>query len=224
MFGGKDKNILKRSQQFDISYGSSNIVRASFVFGDIGTGEDSLILCGQADADLKAGNTYSRYVAMYVWDGKKFSANMEKNFNLFERDKDGNLVNAKMSGHGDKGKEMFYSLPLCPANTAIINKGIKDEGGNKLYFDSLIFTYTKNGLELDAAWDIAKSMPGNSKKEYVEYDGTAGDMTGQTGAGALMTVTQTLSNTAESTVSYTEQVTYTGSNVQEGCLLQKLVL
>lgn len=189
MFGGKDKEILKRSQQFDISYGSSNIVRASFVFGDIGTGEDSLILCGQADADLKAGNTYSRYVAMYVWDGKKFATNLDKNFNLFERDKDDNLVNAKMSGHGDKGKEMFYSLPLCPANTAIINKGIKDEGGNKLYFDSLVFSYTKNGLELEEAWDMASFMPGNSKTEYVEYDGTAGDMTGQTGAGALMTVT-----------------------------------
>ena len=205
MFGGKDKEILKRSQQFDISYGSSNIVRASFVFGDIGTGEDSLILCGQADADLKAGNTYSRYVAMYVWDGKKFSANMEKNFNLFERDKEGNLVNAKMSGHGDKGKEMFYSLPLCPANTAIINKGIKDEGGNKLYFDSLVFSYTKNGLELEEAWDMASFMPGNSKKEYVEYDGTAGDMTGQTGAGALMTVTQTLSVTNEASAKYIEQ-------------------
>ncbi len=205
MFGGKDKNILKRSQQFDISYGSSNIVRASFVFGDIGTGEDSLILCGQADADLKAGNTYSRYVAMYVWDGKKFSANMEKNFNLFERDKDDNLVNAKMSGHGDKGKEMFCSLPLCPANTAIINKGIKDEGGNKLYFDSLVFSYTKNGLELAEAWDMAEFMPGKDKKEYVEYDGAAGDMTGQTGAGALMTVTQTLSVTDEAIAKYIEQ-------------------
>ena len=205
MFGGKDKEILKRSQQFDISYGSSNIVRASFVFGDIGTGEDSLILCGQADADLKAGNTYSRYVAMYVWDGKKFATNLDKNFNLFERDKDDNLVNAKMSGHGDKGKEMFYSLPLCPANTAIINKGIKDEGGNKLYFDSLIFTYTKNGLELAEAWDIASFMPGKDKKEYVEYDGAAGDMTGQTGAGALMTVTQTLSVTDEAIAKYIEQ-------------------
>ena len=66
----KGQGDSERSQQFDISYGSSNIVRASFVFGDIGTGEDSLILCGQADADLKAGNTYSRYVAMYTWDGK----------------------------------------------------------------------------------------------------------------------------------------------------------
>ena len=204
MFGGKDKNILKRSQQFDISYGSSNIVRATFVFGDIGTGEASLILCGQADADLKAGNTYSRYVAMYTWDGKKFMTNLEKNFDLFDRDKDGNLVHTKMSEHGEKGKEMFYSLPLCPANTAIINKGIKDEGGNKLYFDSLVFSYTKNGLELEEAWDMATFMPGNSKKEYVEYDGAAGDMTGQTGAGALMTVTQTLSSNSDADAKYTE--------------------
>ncbi len=206
MFGGKDKEILKRSQQFDISFGSSNIVRASFVFGDIGTGEDSLILCGQADADLKAGNTYSRYVAMYVWDGKKFATNLGKNFNLFEKNDKGQLINSKMEGHkNSEGKEVFYSLPLCPANTAIINKGIKDEGGNKLYFDSLIFTYTKNGLELAEAWDIASFMPGNSTKEYVEYDGTAGDMTGQTGAGALMTVTQTMSNTSQATAKYTEQ-------------------
>lgn len=204
MFGGKDKNILKRSQQFDISFGSSNIVRGSFIFGDIGTGEDSLILCGQADSDLKAGNTYTRYVAMYVWDGKKFSANMEKNFNLFERDKDGNLVNSKMSGHGEKGSEVFYSLPLCPANTAIINKGIKDEGGNKLYFDSLVFSYTKNGIELEETWDMASFMPGKDKTEYVEYDGTAGDMTGQTGAGALMTVTQTLSSNSDEDAKYTE--------------------
>lgn len=209
MFGGKDKEILKRSQQFDISYGSSNIVRASFVFGDIGTGEDSLILCGQADADLKAGNTYSRYVAMYTWDGKKFETNLDKNFNLFEKDDKGQLINSQMArpknSDGSDGAEVFYSLPLCPANTAIINKGIKDEGGNKLYFDSLIFTYTKNGLELAEAWDTATFMPGNSQKEYVEYDGAAGDMTGQTGAGALMTVTQTLSNTAEKIAKYTEQ-------------------
>ena len=209
MFGGKDKEILKRSQQFDISYGSSNIVRASFVFGDIGTGEDSLILCGQADADLKAGNTYSRYVAMYTWDGKEFATNLEKNFNLFEKNDKGELINSKMArpknSDGSDGAEAFYSLPLCPANTAIINKGIKDEGSNKLYFDSLIFSYTENGLELEEAWDIAKFMPGKDKKEYVEYDGTAGDMTGQTGAGALMTVTQTMSNTAGTTVSYTEQ-------------------
>lgn len=210
MFGGKGTDILKRSQQFDISYGSSNIVRASFVFGDIGTGEDSLILCGQADADIKDGNTYSRYVALYTWDGNEFKTNLEKNFNLFEETKEeGNkkaeLVYSVMSRDKVDGKYMFYSLPLCPANTAIITKGISEDGGNKLYFDSLIFTYDKNGLELSQAWDTASFMPGSKKKEYVEYDGTAGDMTGQTGAGALMTVTQTMSTISEPEVTYTEQ-------------------
>ncbi len=204
MFGGKGKELLKRSQQFDVSFGSSNIVRASFTYGDIGTGEESLILCGQSDADLKEGNTYSRYVAMYTWDGKKFAANVEKNFNLFE-ESDGSLVYQAMSRDKGNGRYMFYSLPLCPANTAIITKGISDDGGNKLYFDSLIFAYTDEGLELSQAWDMASFMPGNNKKEYVEYDGVAGDLTGQTGAGALMTVTQTMSAGEKKTETYREE-------------------
>ena len=67
---------------------------------------------------------------MYVWDGKKFATNLEKNFNLFEKNDKGQLINSQMSGHGESGKEMFYSLPLCPANTAIINKGIKEDHNN----------------------------------------------------------------------------------------------
>ena len=37
MFGAKGKDIFKRSQQFDVTYGSSNIVRASFELGDTDT-------------------------------------------------------------------------------------------------------------------------------------------------------------------------------------------
>lgn len=207
MFGAKDTDLLKRSQQFDITYGSSNIVRASFVFGDIGTGEEELILCGQADADLKKGNTYSRYVALYTWNGKQFVTNIEKNFDLFETNDKGKLVYSVMDGRKkdrETGKYPFYSLPLCPANTTIISKKMSDDGGNKLYFDSLIFSYTKNGLELSEAWDTQSFMPGGQLKEYVEYDGTAGDMTGVSGAGTLMTVTQVTSSTEDKTASYTE--------------------
>ena len=203
MFGDKGKDLLKRSQQFDITYGSSNIVRASFTFGDIGTGEEELILCGQADADLKAGNTYSRYVALYSWNGKQFVTNIEKNFDLFEKDDDGKLVNSAME-YNRKGVETFYSLPLCPANTAIISKSMKDDGSNKLYFDSLIFCYTDKGLELDQAWDVLNFMPGSKGKEYVEYDGAAGDMTGVSGAGILMTITQEASATVDKKASYVE--------------------
>lgn len=210
MFGAKDTDLLKRSQQFDITYGSSNIVRASFVFGDIGTGEEELILCGQADADLKKGNTYSRYVALYTWDGKQFVTNIQKNFELFETDDDDKLVYSVMSRAKEKDEDTnkeyysFYSLPLCPANTAIISKSITDDGSNNLYFDSLIFSYTKNGLELSQAWDTQSFMPGRQKKEYVEYDGTAGDMTGVSGAGTLMTVTQAMSANNELNASYKE--------------------
>lgn len=212
MFGAKDTDLLKRSQQFDITHGSSNIVRASFVFGDIGTGEEELILCGQADADLKKGNTYSRYVALYTWDGKQFVTNIQKNFDLFETNDKGKLVysvmlaNREKETDADTGKQYysFYSLPLCPANTAIISKSIKDDGSNKLYFDSLIFSYTKKGLELSEAWDTQDVMPGSQKKEYVEYDGTAGDMTGVSGAGTLMTVTQAMSANNELNADYVE--------------------
>lgn len=116
MFGAKDTDLLKRSQQFDITYGSSNIVRASFVFGDIGTGEEELILCGQADADLKKGNTYSRYVALYTWNGKQFVTNIEKNFDLFETNDKGKLVysvmlaNREKETDADTGKQILFVL------------------------------------------------------------------------------------------------------------------
>ena len=203
MFGGKDKDILKRSQQFDLTYGSSNIVRASFAFGDITSSDQSqktLVLCGQSDADLKAGNQNTRYVALYAWNGKSFTASVNKNFDLFEKDKDGNYVNSPMAtGHKDKdGKDVFYSLPLCPANTAIIGSGA-GKGADLLYFDSLIIGYGDSGLTIQQAWDNTDKMPGGSGENYVEYDAAAGDLTGTKGAGTLFTMTQTMSDHPEKT-------------------------
>ena len=203
MFGGKGTDILKRSQEFSLNYGSSNIVRASFAFGDITSSDQSqktLVLCGQSDADLKAGNQNTRYVALYAWNGKSFTASVNKNFDLFEKDKDGNYVNSPMAtGHKDKdGKDVFYSLPLCPANTAIIGSGA-GKGADKLYFDSLIIGYEKNGLTIQQAWDNTDKMPGGNRENYVEYDAAAGDLTGTQGAGTLFTMTQTMSDHPEKT-------------------------
>ena len=212
MFGGKDKDILKRSQQFDLTYGSSNIVRASFAFGDITSSDQSqktLVLCGQSDADLKAGNQNTRYVALYAWNGKSFTASVNKNFDLFEKDKDGNYVNSPMAtGHKDNdGKDVFYSLPLCPANTAIIGAGA-GKGADLLYFDSLIIGYKDSGLTIQQAWDNTDKMPGGSGANYVEYDAAAGDLTGAQGAGTLFTMTQTMSDHPE------EKATVTGKHMQ----------
>lgn len=201
MFGAKGTDLLKTSQQFNLTYGVSNIVRASFEFGDIaGSDSDILILCGQSDADLKAGNTQTRYVALYDWNGTSFVSNVYQNFNLFEKDKDNNYTWPIMSAHGDK----FYSLPLCTANTALIAQGLGG-GSDLLYFDSLIIKYGDKGLEIKEAWDNQATMQQNTTNpvDFVEYGAVAGDFTGQTGAGALVTMMQTLSSVAQKTASYT---------------------
>jgi len=208
MFGAKGTAMLNKSQQFSLKYGVSDIVRASFAFGDMaGSDADVLVLCGQSDADLKAGNTQTRYVALYDWNGEKFTSNVYQNFNLFQKD-NGNYTWPIMSAHNDK----FYSLPLCTANTAMISQGLGG-GGDLLYFDSLIIEYTDKGLSLKEAWDNTTAMQQNvgSCVEYVEYGAVAGDFTGQTGAGALVTMTQTLNSISpELTATYT----ITGSHQQ----------
>ena len=216
MFGGKDTNLLKRSQEFSLNYGASNIVRASFAFGDLaGSGEETLILCGQSDADLKGGKD-SRYVALYTWNGRGFVSSMAQNFVLFETDKDGKYTWSAMGDPYRSGaaKDHFFSLPLATANTAIISRPIQGDTvqqgssttqvhGSLLYFDSLIISYGDKGLSIDESWDTSSALPGGSGKDYVEYSAAAGDLTGQTGAGTLFTMSQTLSDHPGKQAKYT---------------------
>ncbi len=212
MFGAKGTAMLTASQQFDLTYGSSNIVRASFDFGDMaGSDEDVLILCGQSDADLKLGNTQTRYVALYSWNGTAFESNIYQNFDLFAQE-DSSYVWAAMTllrSSDSEGNFHFYSLPLCTANTGVISQGISG-GGDLLYFDSLIIEYTEDGLNIKEAWDVTGAMQQNIAHpvEYVEYGAVAGDLTGQTGKGALVTMTQTLKSSEKITATYT----FTGSH------------
>ena len=210
MFGGKGTEILKKSQEFGLKYGTSDIVRASFVFGDMtGSGDKSLILCGQADSDLKAGNTSSRYVAAYNWNGTQFeaSSSLVKNFDLFGKSDGAYIYSAMDPGHRPGADtDHFYSLPLCAADTAMITRPIGEDGGDLLYFDSLIIKCSDEGLDIAESWDISKAMQGNGAlHDYVEYSAESGDMTGQTGAAALAVMTQTLSSTSQKNATYTQQ-------------------
>ncbi|NLX65150.1 MAG: hypothetical protein GX022_10350 [Clostridiaceae bacterium] len=186
MLGAKGTAMLTKSQQFDLTYGSSDIVRGTFVFGDIiGGDSDSLVLCGQSDADLKSGNKYTRYVAVYSWNGEEFTSNLYKNFDLFAKE-DGKFVWEAMTRSEDK----FYSLPLCVSNAAIIPQAIGNKGPDLLYFDSLLIGYDEDmGLYIEESLDITDT--GNCV-EYVEYGAAAGDIVGKDGSGILFTMTQTL--------------------------------
>ncbi|MGE4484166.1 MAG: S-layer homology domain-containing protein [Oscillospiraceae bacterium] len=207
MFGAKGTDMLRSSQQFSLTYGDSNIVRASFAFGDLaGSGTKNLILCGQSDADLQDGNLCTRYVAFYAWDGSSFTSSVYKNFDLFEQDKDGNYTYSAMITGRSKvdGVYPFYSLPLCISNVAVVSEGIT-AGTSLLYFDSLVIKYSDSGLNIQEAWDNTTAMQDStvSPKEYVEYSAVAGALTGQTGKGTVATMTQTLSSTATVIGSYT---------------------
>lgn len=205
MFGAKGTSLFTSSQKFDLTYGTSNIVRATFAYGDMaGTGTSSLILCGQSDADLqasdsKSSNTYTRYVALYNWDGSKFSATVCQNFDLFSQ-KDGSYIWPAMS----RTTPVFYSLPLCSSNAAMISQGMSKKN-QLLYFDGLIIEYTKNGLTIKEAWDnqSVTQTDKNNCQNYVEYGAVAGDFTGQSGYGSLVTMIQTLSYTSQQSSSYT---------------------
>lgn len=169
LFGSKGK-MLQDSQEFNLKHGESEIVRASFAFGDLlGSGSKVLILGGQYDQDLKE-NIQSRYLALYSWNGKSFVANTSKNFELFAKDKDGNYVNGRMGLVNKDDK--FYSTSLCPANLAVISQGLSESP--YLYLDSLLIQYKDNDLVIGERLDIAEG----NKDYFVEYGVVSGDLVG----------------------------------------------
>lgn len=200
MFGSTSAHMLQSSQEFPLTYEGSNLVRASFAFGDMTGGGKTLILAAQSDADLKANKQNTRYVGLYAWNGVTFKPSVSKNFDLFAKNDKGEYIYGAMAKHNDT----FRSLPLCPANTAIISRptaGEKADNGKTsdlLYFDSLVVSCDENGLNIKQALDNNTSaMPG---EDYVEYDASAGSVTtavdannNTAGSGTLFTLTQTMS-------------------------------
>ena len=206
MFGSTSAHMLQSSQEFPLTYEGSNLVRASFAFGDMTGGGKTLILAAQSDADLKANKQNTRYVGLYAWNGVTFKPSVSQNFDLFSKNDKGEYIYGAMAKHNDT----FRSLPLCPANTAIISRptaGEVDKSTNKsndngktsdlLYFDSLVISCDENGLNIKQALDNTDAMP---NEDYVEYDASAGSVTtavdtnnNTAGSGTLFTLTQTMS-------------------------------
>lgn len=199
MFGSTSAHMLQSSQEFPLTYEGSNLVRASFAFGDMTGGGKTLILAAQSDADLKANKQNTRYVGLYAWNGVTFKPSVSQNFDLFSKNDKGEYIYGAMAKHNDT----FRSLPLCPANTAITSRptaGETNDGGKTsdlLYFDSLVISCDENGLNIKQALDNTDAMP---NEDYVEYDASAGSVTtavdkdnNTAGSGTLFTLTQTMS-------------------------------
>ncbi|MDW7667883.1 MAG: S-layer homology domain-containing protein [Bacillota bacterium] len=189
LFGSSsDGKMLQNSQEFPLTYGTSGIVRGAFTFGDItGGGQKTLILGGQLNEDLAAKNLNSRFVAFYTWNGESFVQTQASNFDLFAKDEDKEFIYAFM----ERSPEIFYSSPLCVTNLDVIGQGLGKNA--KLYIDSLLFSYSENGLQLEASLDNSNMQENlENPVSYVEYGAVATDLIGF-GKETFMTMRQTFS-------------------------------
>lgn len=206
MFGASGNNkMLRTYQQFPLTYGTSDeIVRGAFTFGDMtGGGVDALILGGQLSSDISAGK-YSRFVAVYSWDGTEFVQTQATDFDLYSEDDDGNLIYEDYLGGRTTDNEVFYSMPLCVTNLDVIGQGFGQNA--KVYIDSILLTYSDDGLVLSGILDKSSQMQQDtsSPQYYVEYGGAATDLIGL-GKETFLTMQQTLSKEIVNT--YTQEVT-----------------
>jgi hypothetical protein len=152
---GSKTSMLQKSMDLDLEYGSSPIVRAAFTYGDVdGDNVDDLILGGQLNNDIAGGNLYSRFVAVYTYDGDSdsFSQSVAKNFDLFSKETNDagetTYEYTVMSDHND----MFYSLPTMVSNIEAVNMQGTGYSSN-IYMDSIVIEYGDDGLDITAALD-----------------------------------------------------------------------
>ena len=237
---GDSATMLQTYSDFPLTTSDGkDLVRVSFSYGNLtDASTKTLVLGGQVVSDIAAQNPYTRYVALYELNetGDGFNNIYEKNFNLFEKDSGGNYTYPIMSGreHGD----IFYSTPLTLANLAAVTRGLNESA--LLYFDSLVFEYTDQGLELISALDNANEMhikgdmkinpiltKGGSQKNarslYVEFGADSADLFGN-GYGTLVTHQSRLSgapvNAIPLTVPYAWCLGANAAEISDYCLDQ----
>jgi hypothetical protein len=170
---GSESSMLQESTTFPLEYEDSDIVRASFAYGDImGDGSGQLILGGQLNSDIDDDNLNTRIVTVYSWDGQDFKPTLSQNFDLYDHSTVGGQTVYTYGSLGISDSYKFYSQPVCVSNLAVISRGLSES--SMLYFDSMEFTYGDSGLSLTGVRDHENGI-GTS---YAEYSAQSGDLIG----------------------------------------------
>lgn len=185
---GHNETMLQHEKAIDLAYQNSEIIRGAFAYGDIdGDNVQDLILGGQLNSDIAAGNLNSRFVAIYNYqeENDSYIQVNAKNFNLFEK-KDENYVHTAM----EREEECFYSLPSMVANITAYNM-LGPGRPSCVYLDSLIVEYGDEGLVIREALDNNASFNNEVNEEYEywirgfdgrfyqEHNALAGDFSGR---------------------------------------------
>lgn len=190
---GSETSMLQKSKAIGLTYDNTQIVRAAFTYGDIdGDNVNDLILGGQLNRDISSGNLYSRFVAVYTYNGDEdvFIQSIAQNFDLFAKERNDAGENVYVHPVMAKHNNIFYSLPTMVANISAVNMRGAGYASN-IYIDSLVIEYGDNGLEIIAALDQdirfnkhalymyltwIRAYP--TGRFYTEYGVVSGDFTG----------------------------------------------
>lgn len=178
---GSAGSMLQESVSFPLTFGTSDIVRAAFTYGDImGSGSGQLILGGELNSDIENGNLSTRCITVYSWNGSGFIQTFAQNYNLKEKTSSGGQTVYKYSSLGVDTNYAFLSSPVCVSNLAVISRGLSLPA--MLYFDSMQFTYGDGGLSLTGLLDHVSALTA-----YAEYGAKSGDLLGR-GYGTAVTL------------------------------------
>ena len=174
LFGSKGSTMLqRRSQPIPLkSSGGIKVLRPAMASGDVdGDNTDELVLGG----NLESSTAWSRYVAIYKWNGKQFILSQERNFEFYEED---NSTGQRIHSVFDGGRFGAYrSLPVMAANITVGKfNGIENPAA--IYLDGLIIDC---GDELSISVLLDRyANPENSYAwyYYAEYGVRAVDLNG----------------------------------------------
>ncbi|WP_283610665.1 InlB B-repeat-containing protein [Faecalispora anaeroviscerum] len=175
LLGSKSGDSLQKNSTIDLKYGASQteIVRAAMTLGDAdGDGKDELVVGGQLESDINAGNANTRFLALYEYnsDTNAFIGTASGNMDLIEKDDKGNLVS------GEDG--IYCSSPACVVNLACVKQ---DGPGTKeyVYLDSVLYQQGGNGFSIIKEMDENSSLKtSRNYPYYAEYGATAVDFNG----------------------------------------------
>ena len=174
--GSNAGDALQKNCSIPLTFGGTQIVRASLALGDVdGDGRDETVLGGQLLSDISNNDINTRFLAMY-----QYEASSNAFVGIASGDMD--LVDSEETdGDGiDDGDGEYLSAPACVANLAVVKQ---DGVGTKeyIYLDSVLYQLVGNQFSIIDEMDengIPKLTGLRGNRSYAEFGAVAADFNG----------------------------------------------
>lgn len=174
--GSKAGDAFQKNCSIPLTFGGTQIVRASLALGDVdGDGKDETVLGGQLLSDISNNDFNTRFLAMYEYkeSDNSFTGIASGNMDLVDSEEtDGDGI--------DDGDREYLSAPACVANLAVVKQ---DGVGTKeyIYLDSVLYHLADKQFTIIDEMDengIPKLTSIRGNRSYAEFGAVAADFNG----------------------------------------------